>query len=80
MGIRKYTKWGRCIVLKGMSESKMNELEECNKKPRHSHKEPNKNVGEKDNAHECNVSENKSHDLEAHAGCTWVGGMGTKGT
>jgi len=54
----------------------MNELEEHNKKPRHSHKEPNKNVGKEDNAHECNVSENKPRDLEAHVGCTWVSGMG----
>jgi hypothetical protein len=48
----------------------MNESEERNKKPRHCCKEPNKDVGEKDNARECNVSEDKSRDLEAHAGCT----------
>jgi hypothetical protein len=53
----------------------MNESEECDKKLRHSHKEPNENVGKEDNAHECNVSENKSHDLEAHVGCVWVSGM-----
>ena len=40
MGIRKHTKWGSCIVLKGMSES-----EEHNKKPQHSYKEPNKDMG-----------------------------------
>jgi hypothetical protein len=57
----------------------MNESEECDKKPWHSHKEPNKNMGKKDNARECNVSKNKSHDLEAHDRCMWVGGMGTKG-
>ena len=28
-------------------------------------------MGKEDNACECNVSQNKSHDLEAHAGCTW---------
>ena len=58
----------------------MSKSEECDKKLRHSHKEPDKNVGKEDNAHECNVSENKSRDLEAHDGSTWVGGMGTKGT
>jgi hypothetical protein len=57
----------------------MNKSEECDKKLRHSHKEPNENVGKEDNAHECNVSENKSRDLEAHDGSMWVGGMGTKG-
>jgi hypothetical protein len=51
----------------------------CNKKPWHSCKEPNKNVGKEDNAHECNISEDKSHDLEAHDGSTWVGGVGTEG-
>ena len=76
MGIRKCTKWGRCIVLKGTSESKTNESEEHNKKPRHSRKEPNENVGKEDNARECNVSENKPCDLEAHVGCTWVSGVG----
>ena len=81
MGIKKRTKWGRCIVLKGTSESQTNESEECDKKPRHSHKEPDKGMGKQDNARECNVSENKSHDLEAHAGCTWVSGVGkTKST
>ena len=69
MGIRKHTKWGRCIVLKGMSESSMNESEECDKKLWHSYKEPDKNVGKEDSACECNVSENKSCDLEAHDGC-----------
>jgi len=44
-GIRKRTKWGRCIVLKGTSESKMNESEKRNKKPWHSRKEPNKGMG-----------------------------------
>jgi hypothetical protein len=29
----------------------MNESEECDKKPRHSHKEPNENMGKEDNAH-----------------------------
>jgi hypothetical protein len=53
----------------------MNESEECDKKPRHSRKEPNKNVSKEDSARECNVSENKSCDLEAHAGCMWVSGM-----
>ena len=48
----------------------MNKSEKCDKKPWHSHKEPNKNVGKEDNARECNVSKNKSCDLEAHAGCT----------
>ena len=54
----------------------MNESEECNKKLPHSCKEPNKGMGEQDNACECNVSENKSRDLEAHARCTWKSGMG----
>jgi hypothetical protein len=48
----------------------MNESEERDKKPRHSCKEPDENVGKKDNARKCNVSENKPRDLEAHAGCT----------
>jgi hypothetical protein len=48
----------------------MNKSEERDKKPRHSCKEPNKDVGKEDNAYECNVSKNKSHDLEAHIGCT----------
>jgi hypothetical protein len=47
----------------------MNESEERDKKPRHSCKEPNKGMGKYDNARECNVSKNKSRDLEAHAGC-----------
>jgi hypothetical protein len=64
----------------GTSESKTNESEKHNKKPQHSREEPNEYVSKEDNAHECNVSENKSHDLEAHARCTWVGGMGTNGT
>jgi len=63
-----------------MSELETNESEKHNKKPRHSCKEPNENVSKENNAYECNVSENKSCDLEAHAGCMWVGGMGTKGT
>jgi len=46
MGIRKHTKWGRCIVLKGTSESEMSESEKHDKKLRHSHKEPNKGMGE----------------------------------
>jgi hypothetical protein len=54
----------------------MNESEECDKKPRHSYKEPDENVGKEDSARECNVSENQSYDLEAHAGCMWVGGVG----
>ena len=58
----------------------MNNLEKCDKKPWHSHKKPNKNVGKEDNAHECNRSENKSCDLKAYDGSTWVGGMGTEGT
>jgi hypothetical protein len=65
---------------KGTSESETSELEERNKKLRHSRKEPNKNVSKEDNARECNVSENKSHDLKAYARCTWVDGMGTNGT
>ena len=54
----------------------MNESEKRNKKPRHSRKEPNKNVGKEDNACECNVSENKLCDLEAHVRCSWVSGVG----
>jgi hypothetical protein len=46
MGIGKHTKWGRCIVLKGMSELEMNESEECDKKPWHSREEPYKGMGE----------------------------------
>ena len=46
MGIRKHAKWGRCIVLKGMSESEMNESEEHDKKLWHSREEPNKGMGE----------------------------------
>jgi hypothetical protein len=58
----------------------MNESEKCDKKPQHSHKEPNENMGKEDNACECNVSKDKSCDLEAHDGSMWIGGMGTKGT
>jgi hypothetical protein len=58
----------------------MNKSEERDKKPRHSCKEPNENVGKEDDARECNVSEDKSCDLEAHDGSTWVGGVGTEGT
>jgi hypothetical protein len=58
----------------------MNKSEKCDKKPWHSHKEPNKNMGKEDNARECNIGEDKSHDLEAHDRSTWIGGMGTKGT
>jgi hypothetical protein len=46
MGIRKRTEWGRCIVLKGTSESSTNESEKCDKKPRHSRKKPNEGMGE----------------------------------
>ena len=46
MGIRKHTQWGRCIVLKGMSESETNKSEECDKKLQHSYKEPNNGMGE----------------------------------
>jgi hypothetical protein len=46
----------------------MNELEECDKKLWHSRKEPNKGMGEDDNARECNISKDKSHDLKAHGG------------
>jgi hypothetical protein len=52
-----------------MSESETNESEKHDKKPWHSRKEPNENVGKEDNAHECNVSKNKSRDLKAHARC-----------
>jgi hypothetical protein len=45
MGIRKHVKWGRYIVLKGMSELETNKLEEYDKKPWHSHKKPNKGIG-----------------------------------
>jgi hypothetical protein len=48
----------------------MNESEERDKKPRHSRKGPNENVGKEDNARKCDVSKDKSHDLKAHAGCT----------
>jgi hypothetical protein len=54
----------------------MNESEKCDKKLWHSHKEPNENVGKEDNACECNVSENKPCNLEAHVRCSWVSGMG----
>jgi hypothetical protein len=53
----------------------MNKSEERDKKPRHSHKEPNKNMCKENNARECDVSENESRDLEAHDGCTWLSGM-----
>ena len=33
-------------------------------------------MGKENNACECDVGKNKSHDLEAHAGNTWVGGVG----
>jgi hypothetical protein len=36
-------------------------------------------MGKEDNAYKCNVDEDKSHDLEAHDGSTWVDGMGTEG-
>ena len=58
----------------------MNESEKCDKKLWHSRKEPNKDMGEQDNAYECNVSEDKSYDLKAHTGSTWVDGVGTEGT
>jgi hypothetical protein len=45
MGIRKHIRWGRCIVLKGTSESETNKSEECDKKLQHSCKEPNKDMG-----------------------------------
>jgi hypothetical protein len=45
MGIRKHTQWGRCIVLKGISESETNKSEECDKKLQHSYKEPNNGMG-----------------------------------
>ena len=48
----------------------MNESEECDEKPRHSRKEPNENMGKEDDAHECNISEDKPHDLKVHVGCT----------
>jgi hypothetical protein len=58
----------------------MNESEERDKKAWHSYKEPNKGMGKWDNACKCDISKNKSHDLEAHDRCIWVGGVGTKGT
>ena len=58
----------------------MNELEKCDKKLQHSCKEPNKGMGKQDNARKCDISKDKSHDLEAHDRSMWVGGMGTKGT
>ena len=48
----------------------MNESEERDKKPRHSRKEPNKNMSKKDDARECNISEDTSYDLKAHVRCT----------
>ena len=36
-------------------------------------------MGEYNNAHECNVSKEESHDLEAHDGSMWVGSVGTEG-
>jgi hypothetical protein len=54
----------------------MNKLEECDKNLWHSCKEPNKGMGKEDNACECNVSEDKSHDLKAHDRSMWVGGVG----
>jgi hypothetical protein len=59
-----------------MSESETSESEECDKKSWHCHKEPNKNVGKEDNACECDVSKDKSCDLEAHDRCMWMDGMG----
>ena len=79
MGIRKHATWGRYIVLKGTSESEMNESGECNEEPQHSHKEPDKGVDKQNSAHECNVDKNESHDLEAHDRGMWVGNMGTEG-
>ena len=58
----------------------MNESEEYDKKPRHSREEPNKGMGKQDNARECDVSKNKSCDLEAHARCTGQMAWETKGT
>ena len=57
----------------------MNELEECDKKPQHSYKEPYENMGKQNHTHKCNISEDKSCDLEAHNRSMWVGGMGTEG-
>jgi hypothetical protein len=54
----------------------MNGSEECDKKLWHSCKEPNENMGKEDNACECNVSENKPRDLEAHVRCSWVSSVG----
>ena len=79
-GDQEVYQWGRCIVLKGTSESQTNESEKCDKKPRHCRKEPNENVGKKDDARECNVSEDKSRDLEAHVRCTGQVVWGTNGT
>jgi len=36
-------------------------------------------MGKEDYACECNVSKDKSYDLEAHDRGMWVGGMGTEG-
>jgi hypothetical protein len=46
----------------------MNESEECDKKLQHSCKELNKGMGKDNNACECNISKDKSHDLKAHDG------------
>jgi hypothetical protein len=58
----------------------MNKSEERDKKLQHSCKESNKDVGKKDHACECDVSEDESRDLEAHDGSMWLGGVGTEGT
>ena len=57
----------------------MNESEEYDKKSQHSCKEPNKDMGKQDNARKCDISKDKSHNLKAHDGSMWVGGVGTKG-
>ena len=59
---------GEVYSTRGTSELQMNESEEYDKKPWHSYKESNKGVGEQNNAHECDVSEDESRDLEAHDG------------
>ena len=36
-------------------------------------------MGKEDDAYKCNVDKDKSCDLKAHDGSTWVDGVGTEG-
>jgi hypothetical protein len=68
------------LYKKGTSESWINKSKDHDKKLRYSYKEPNKDMGKEDNACVCDVSKDKSCNLEAHDRSTWAGGLRTEGT